>query len=133
MISATHRKIAAGFIFGFSIIFMYDEVIKLFLLLVQFLFELIEYSLEFLIKHIFHTTHHQSEVILFNLLLVVGLYGLYRLRRALPSIKRNLIAIYMRHKKRVSFYWRMLPTNQKIKQVVVYATGFICILFLFFI
>lgn len=129
MISAIHRKMAIVFFIGFIIIFMYDVVSELFVWLVHISFELIEYSLELLIEHIFHTNHHQSEIILVDLLIIIALCILYWLWRILPRLKRNLIAKWMKQKKLTNQYWHTLATVQKIQQVTVYTIGLISILF----
>ncbi len=133
MILATYRKIATIFIIGLMIILLFDVIFESFVTVIDISFEMIEFAFEFLIRRIFHTNHHQSEIILVNFYFIAALGGLYWLWRILPRLKRYLIARWLKHKKRVNFYWQKLTTIEKIKLLTAYTIGFISILFLFFI
>jgi hypothetical protein len=130
MTPATHRKIAIVFIIVFIMIIMFGVAYDLFVSLVHILFELFEYSFEILIEYVFHTDHHQSEIILINLSIFLVPLGLYGLWRGLLRLKGNLIVIWLMQKTSITYYWQTLTTLQKIKQVTIYAIGFIGLLFL---
>jgi hypothetical protein len=109
---------------------MFGVAYDLFVSLAHILFELFEYSFEILIEYVFHTDHHQSEIILINLSIFLVLLGLYGLWRGLLRLKGNLIVIWLMQKTSITYYWQTLTTLQKIKQVTIYAIGFIGLLFL---
>jgi hypothetical protein len=129
----SHRNIMILFFIGFITISMFDVVYELLVSLTQTLFELFEYSFEHLIEYIFHTNHHQSEIIMINMSFFLALLGLYGLWRGLFRLKRNLAIIWWKQKKSIVYYWRTLTTMQKIKQVSIYTFGFISTLFLLFL
>lgn len=86
-------------------------------------FEFIEINLDHLIEHLFHTDLHQTQVIVFYILLSFGLYGLYRLLRVLPSFcrrcKRNLFACWLRRKESLQFYWQEQSLFDKFKLIII--------------
>lgn len=139
------KSVYLKLIIGFFVIVLYDVILDLLLGIAHFLFEIIHILFEFiegflegLLEHLFHTTHHQSETILINLLLAIALYGLYHFRRVLPrgylQFKRNLRAAWLRWEKRSFFCWRTLSTSEKIKLVAIFSAVFSFILFwLFFL
>lgn len=86
-------------------------------------FEFIELSLDHLVEHLFHTDLHQTQVIVFYIMLFFGLYGLYLLWRALPPfcrrLKQNLFIAYEFKKASWLFFWREQSLVDKIKVVVI--------------
>jgi hypothetical protein len=86
-------------------------------------FELIETGLDHLIEHFFHTDLHQTQVIVFYIIVSFIIYGFYRLWRALPPFcqrcKKNQIAYWSRKKASLRYYWREQLLFNKIKLVVI--------------
>jgi hypothetical protein len=109
---------------------MFDTIFDLLASFAHILFELFEYSFELLIEYIFHTDHHHSEIILINFSFIIALWGVYWLSRRLFQLLNKLIAIGLKEKTDIARYWQAQTTLQKIKQVTIYATSFIAILFL---
>lgn len=135
-------RISIKFLTLIVIILMFDSLIDLFLMgmhglfqLIHLLIETIEYSLELFLEHNFHTSHHQSEIIIVNTVIIGILYSLFRLYRNAPKlclkIKRNCFTAYLKHIRRESAYWRSLTLEQKANLITCYFAGFSCLLFLF--
>lgn len=115
----------------FGLLFeLFHFLFELFLHIIHLVFEFIESNLDHLIEHLFHTDLHQTQVIVFYILLSFGLYGLYRLWRALPLLyrrcKRSLIAYWSRKKASLLFYWGEQTLLDKCKLVAIGATAVAC-------
>jgi hypothetical protein len=84
--------------------FLFDN----FLELIHLAFVFIEYSLDHIIESIFHTGLHDTQIIVFYILGLLGLAGLYSVFRILPSIYNSLLARYLIfvHRKKMSFLYR---------------------------
>jgi len=102
-------------------------------LLVEFshaLFEVIETALDHLIEHFFHTDLHQTQIIVFYIIVSVALYIFYRLYRALPRIflyvKDYLIAAWEQEKTSSSIWWQGQSLFKKIKLVVICIVAITC-------
>jgi hypothetical protein len=96
-------------------------------------FEFIESNLDHLVEHIFETDVHQTQVIVFYILVPFIFYGFYRLWRVVPPFyrwcKRKQIAYWSRKKANLLFYWREQSTFEKLKLVVIGATVITCYIF----
>jgi hypothetical protein len=125
MNSSTYRKsINISCLIGIGIIItMPDTVFGSLLELGHILFEFIEIMLDKFVEHIFHTDRHQTQVIVFYLMLFLAFSGLYYLWRVLPSLcrqyKENLLVAWSWHKTRAFFYWQEMPLINKTKLVVI--------------
>lgn len=130
------QNIVRGFILGtvVTVIAVPDVAFDLLSGLVHFLFvnilhflhlafEFIESSLDHFVEHLFHTDTHQTQIIVFYILVAFAIVGLYWLWRALPPFcrrcKENLFS-YCAHKKAsLLYYWEELSLLNKIKLVVI--------------
>lgn len=130
------QNIVRGFILGtvVTVIAVPDVAFDLLSGLVHFLFvnilhflhlafEFIESSLDHFVEHLFHTDTHQTQIIVFYILVAFVIAGLYWLWRALPPFcrrcKENLFS-YCAHKKAsLLYYWEELSLLNKIKLVVI--------------
>ncbi|MGZ8136039.1 MAG: hypothetical protein ACXW1W_02305 [Methylococcaceae bacterium] len=136
MISQSHPKIVKGLILIciFIVIIMPDMIIQtlieLFHILFEFLievahvlFEWIESALDTVIEHMFETDLHETQVIVFYIMLFAGFYGLYRLLCLLPPayqrLKAKLQAGWELKKIRTILYWRDLSMTDKIKWIAI--------------
>ncbi len=133
---ATQKNIIIGCLVIFSII-MYDlllDVLDSILWCIQIVFELIELTIERLLLRNFKLTHHESEIYTAYGMLFVGLIILYHLWQFVPGLfrrlKRNLLAAWLRQKRRSSLYWRHLPLINKVKMAAMCTTGFTGLLLL---
>jgi hypothetical protein len=86
-------------------------------------FEFLESNLDHLVEHVFETDVHQTQIIVFYIIVPFVLYGLYRLLRAVPSfcrrLKKNQIAFWSRKKAGLLFYWHEQSLLNKIKLIVI--------------
>ncbi len=87
------------------------------------LFEVIESALDHLIEHLFHTSLHHTQIIVFYILVSVVLSIFYWLYRVLPrlfrNVKESLIAAWEREKTSISICWQELSLFNKIKLVAI--------------
>ena len=134
-------RISTKFAILFVLISMFDSLLDLLSGLIDLVVEVLhlvieffEYSIELLLEHVLNANHQESEVIIVNFAIVIGLYGIYRLCRVTPRLfvwlQRRTKAAWLRRKRRESAYWRALPLNRKIKIGTAYFIGISCILFL---
>jgi hypothetical protein len=132
MISPTYRKILYGLaLIGiFIMITMPDLVVGLLFESVHFffeflfiLFEWIESTLDKLVEHLFHTELHQTQTIVFYLLIGIAVYPFYYLWRMLLRLflhlKETLPSAWMLYKIRTTLYWQDLSLLDKIKLIVI--------------
>ncbi len=139
MISLTPRKIINALILTgiFIIIIMPDVVFGLLFELLHFLFELllefahllfeaVESVLDTLIEHLFDTGLHDTQVIVYYILLAAILYGLFRLSLRIPGIcrraKENLLISWTVYKTRTAVYWQDMTLMKKIKWFAIVVT-----------
>lgn len=108
--------------------FLFEHVLEF----IHIVFEFTESTLDHLIEHLFHTGVHETQVIVFYILVSFGLYVLYRLWRVLPPFflrcKNNQIAYWSRKKASLLYYWQEQSLFNKIKLVVIGAaaiTGYV--------
>ena len=128
------------FILLFTIILSFDFLVDLLFMILDFTFEIlhllieiIDEMLESLLKDALPTSHHQNEIIIVNVALIIVLFSIYKLFhgvRYLYRLKRHIKADWLSYKKRQSLNWHLLSIVSKIKLVVAYCVGF-SFLFLF--
>jgi hypothetical protein len=139
MISTTYRKILYGLVLiGIVIIVtMPDVVIGLLFELVHFFFELlyeiadisfewIETLLDNIVEHLLHTELHQTQIIVFYLIVGIAAFPLYYLCRLLLRLffrlketLRAAHAAWTLYKTRATLYWQDLFLIDKIKLIVI--------------
>jgi hypothetical protein len=136
MISLHRRKILFLFILAGVVITMYDVMLDSLFTVVHITFEWFELVLEKLIEHIFHTNRQQSQIIVFYLMWLIALSGLYRLWRALPGFysrfKAQLLVACSQYKSYISGCWREQSSIQKIKWVTSFTVTVSCLAFFVF-
>jgi hypothetical protein len=142
MNSISYRKTVNLFLFvGIVTLIILPDVVfglifglfHLLLELAHMIFEFIEVNLDRLVEHIFETDVHQTQVIVFYLLLSIAIGGLYYLWSLLPRVyhqsKENLISAWLVEKAFISLYWRDLSLINKIKLAAISTAGIYCIIF----
>lgn len=106
---------------------------ELFLEFSHLAFEFIESNLDHLVEHLFETDVHQTQVIVFYIIVPFVFYGLYRLWQVVPPFcrwcKKKQIAYWSRKKANLLFYWREQSSFNKLKLVVIGATAITCYIF----
>jgi hypothetical protein len=135
MILTSNRKILSGLVLiGIVImITMPDVVIGLLFELAHLLFEVVFISFEWLetlldhlVEHLLHTELHETQIIVFYLLLGIFAYPLYYLSKLLLHLlfrlKAALQAAYEEwqvYKARAGFYWQDLSLIGKLIVLVI--------------
>ena len=148
MISTTHRNIIYGLaLIGIVVIFtMPDVVIGLLFESVHFFFELlfhigdisfewVETLLDNIVEHLFHTELHETQTIVFYLMVGIVAFPLYYLWRMLTRLffrlKESLLAAWTLNKTRATLYWQDMSLTDKIKLMVITAGAIYLASFLF--
>ena len=134
MTSTTYRNIFYGLaLIGIVIIMIIpDVVIGLLFELVHFLFELlfhivdistewIETALDNVVEHLFDTDLHQTQIIVFYLMMGMAIPPLYYLSRMLLRLffrlKEKLLVAWALYRTRATLYWQDLSLIDKMKVV----------------
>ena len=69
---------------------LYDVLLHTIFVGLHLTFEWVEYMLEEIIEHTFHTNRKQSQLVVFYLFWLIGFYGLYRLMSISYRISESL-------------------------------------------
>jgi hypothetical protein len=122
-----------GEIFGLMIELLHI-LWELFVELLDLLFEWVESTLDHVIEHLFETDLHDTQIIVFYIIMSICLFICYRLYRFLPKLfKRWLAALQAAlawHKTQLKLYWQGQKLTDKIKIVVMLVgVGYLLILF----
>lgn len=99
----------------FSVLLMPDLVFDLLTQLMHGFFELLEYSLDLLIEHVFHTDRHTTQVIVFYILIAAVGLVVYELARYVPSWHRSVKIAGSRQFKLLKIEWLSMPLYAKAK------------------
>ena len=126
--------VGVKFLLLFTIILSFDFLVDLVLMILDLIFEIlhllieiIDEILESLLKEALPTTHHQNEVIIVNVAMLIVLFSIYKLFhgvRYIYRLKRHIKADWRIYKKRKSLDWQLLPFLSKVKLVTAYCIGF---------
>lgn len=104
---------------------MYDVTIDWVLSVLHVLFELILLSYEWLelgiehgVEHLFHTSHHISQMVTFYILVLIACGLIYWLWRILPRLFKKMRQFahdaWLRRKTELELYWLSLSLHKKI-------------------
>lgn len=128
------KHVAIKFLLLFVIILSFDVLFDLMLMLLDLFFEvihllieIIDEVLESLLAETLPTTHHQNEVIIVNVALIIVLFSLYKLFhgvRFIYRLKRHIKVDWLIYKRHKIKDWRSLSLVSKIKLVMAYCAGF---------
>lgn len=95
------------------------HVLEIFLHVLHLVFEYLEMSLDHVIEHHFHTEVHETQVIVFYVLMIVGLIGLFFLGRkvltASVRMSKGLRLYWSRKKLSCLYFWSQQTVVDKIK------------------
>ncbi|MFI3198966.1 MAG: hypothetical protein QX196_11675 [Methylococcaceae bacterium] len=132
MILTNHQKIIFGLVLISIVIFltMPDVVIGLLIELVHLFFEVLFISFEWLeslldhvVEHLLHTELHETQTIVFYILMGIVALPLYYLWRVLPGFfsrtKENVQVIWAQYNNQTRLYWQELSLIDKIKVVII--------------
>ena len=117
-LSLVKRILICIFLIGLFIS-LYDVLLHTLLVCLHLTFEWVEYMLEEIIEHTFHTNRKQSQLVVFYLFWLIGFYALYRLMiilyRVYESLKKQLSDRRCYYQNYISQQLTVLTANQKIK------------------
>ena len=130
MISRTNLKLVIGIVLISLLIFFSDQIpdflVWLYhslLELAHTLFELIEETLDILIEILFGTDLHETQIIVFYIMLAIAFWALYKLIRAVPCWYHNLAHYianaYSEQKEAIISDWQLLTLSEKIKWIAL--------------
>ena len=130
------------FVLLFTIILCFDFLVDLVLMalnlafeILHLLIEIIDEMLEAFLKDALPTSHHQNEVIIVNVAMIIVLFSIYKLFhgvRYIYRLKRHIKADWRIYKRRKALDWQLLPIFSKVKLVTAYCVGFILLFLLSF-
>ena len=134
MILTTHQKITFGLVLiGIVILLtmpdvvigLLTELVHLFLEVLFISFEWLESLLDHVVEHLLHTELHETQTIVFYILMGIVALPLYYLWRVLPGFfsrtKENVQVIWAQYKNQTRLYWQELSLIDKIKVVIITA------------
>ncbi|MDD1611289.1 MAG: hypothetical protein LUO95_12055 [Methylococcaceae bacterium] len=114
VIMITMPDVVIGFLF---------EVVHFFFELLFIIFEWVESTLDKLVEHLFHTELHETQTIVFYLMVGIILLPLYYLWRMLLRLffrlKETLLAAWTLNKIRANLFWQNLSLIDKIKWIAI--------------
>ena len=114
IIMITMPDVVIGFLF---------ESVHLFFEVLFIVFEWIESTLDHLVEHLFETELHQTQTIVFYVMVVIVLLPLYYLSRMLLRLffrlKETLPDAWALYKIRATLYWQGLSLIGKIKLILI--------------
>jgi len=112
--------IMPGYIFELLIEF-FHLLLELFMELLHICFEWIESTLDHLVEHLFETDTHDTQIIVFYILMTVLAIVLYRLYLFLPKVVKriyqNILVYFTRQKIRLLIFWEEQSLLGKIKYI----------------
>lgn len=122
-------KRKAGFwsLVAIAVYVQFDTLIQLIIEGLHAAFELVEFTLDRLVEHIFHTELHTTQVITFYLMLLMAGVALYKLVGLLPGWYRmgrnNLASHYRQLSREIHEYWHRSSVINKMKWWAVLMVG----------
>ena len=144
MTSITYRNIIYGVaLIGIIIVITMPDVViglvfelaHLFFELLFIIFEWAESTLDKVVEHLFETELHQTQTIVFYVLMGIIAFPVYYLCRLLIRLffllKEKLLKEWALNKTRAILYWQNLSLEGKIKLVVITAGAIYLASFLF--
>jgi len=123
-------RVSKKFAIFIFIILMFDTLLDWFLGITHLFIEFIEYSLEVILEYGFQTGHHQSEIIIVNAIIILILFGLYKLYRKIPEFYYCLKQAVFSKCYNELLSWQILSLTRKIEVVLTYALGITTLFFL---
>jgi hypothetical protein len=109
-----HQKIIIAIATMIFMVSTYELLFHLLLETVDVLFESIEYLFDLMIEHLLETGTHETQVIVFYILVPLLGLGLYRLYTLVPRLLNKLKQSWQRQKNNIQSQWQALPMLQKI-------------------
>lgn len=127
MKSFINRNINVGIVLAAAGIILSDTLLDWLFEFLHALFELLEFTLDALVEHLFHTDRQDTQAITFYLLLLITSLVLYKLVRRLPNwsqaLRADLDCIAARLKMQLEDNLRAVPAMRQMKWWLVLALG----------
>ena len=105
------------------IIFTFDTLLEWGLGIAHLVIELIEYSLEVILDYGFQTGHHLSEIIIVNAVIIIALFGLYKLYKKIPKIYQQSKQSLVIKCDNQLLAWKILSLSRNIEVIFTYSLG----------
>lgn len=103
------------------------HLLEIFLHLLHLGFEYLELSLDHAVEHLFHTGRHDTQIIVFYILVSFALIILYFLGRRVPAawsrLSSRLLLFWSRKKSSCLYFWQQQSLVDKIKMIGVSAAA----------
>lgn len=125
-----HQKISLAFATAIFVFSMYDVLFHLLLGIVHVLFASTEHFLDLVVDHLFDMGSHETQIIVFYLLVSIIGGSLYKLYRLLPRWRDKFKQKLQQHKIETLAQWRGLSVLGKIAWWSFFITVINCWLFL---
>lgn len=120
-------SIVALVIFPDVLFGLFLGIFHIVLALLHMVFEYVEVILDRIVEHIFETDLHQTQIIVFYLMLSMVIVGLYYLWQLMPEVyhrtKVILSVFWLEQKTAVIIYWREQSLIHKIRMAAIFAVG----------
>jgi hypothetical protein len=131
MVISTHLKLAFVLAFGILTVMMPDVAFSLVESTLVGLFELLEFTLDEIIEHFFHTNRHTTQVIVFYIMMGLFIFIAYRVfihsKRLYFVVKREFPDWWIQQKKRLLVHWLSLSIGKKLKMISGCTLGVACV------
>jgi hypothetical protein len=128
------RVMTAGAIF--LVVVMPVETFHLLAWVVYHVYELLEFILDEAIHHVFETSRHTTQVIVFYLMVGLFLYGLYRLARLLrffnSKVKAGISGWCAAYEEKAPLVWTPWLLDKRIRMLCGFTFGGACLVLLVF-
>jgi hypothetical protein len=127
-----HQKIALSFSVVTFLLLMYEEIFHLLAEFFHVMFESIENILDILIEHFLETSTHETQVIVFYILVPLIFLTLFQVYCWLPRLYRVLKRHLHRQKIETLAQWHVLPLTVKLEWWLFFISFFSCLIFFSF-
>lgn len=127
-----HQKIILAFVLFTFVVFMYEELFHLIVGILHGTFESVEHILDMGIEQLLDTSTHETQVIVFYILVAIIFYGLYRFYRFLPRWYNSLKKSLYQQKIDTLSQWHALPLIQRFEWWSFLIVFICCFLFFSF-
>jgi large-conductance mechanosensitive channel len=127
-----HQKIVLSLILFTVVISMYDDIFHLLISVLHGVFEWVEHILDIGIENLLETGTHETQVIVFYILVTLIFLGLYRLYRFFPRWYNNLKKSLHLQKIETLSQWQALSLSKKFEWWLFFIVFFSCLLFFSF-
>ncbi len=126
-----HKKIIICALVVILLLLMYEDFLHLLVEFFHLAFESAEYTFDLVIEHLFETHTHETQVIVFYILVPLILSICYLLYHFLPTFYRQFAVFLRQQKSETLVQWQALSMTYKIAWWSVFLLLLNCWLFLF--